>query len=578
MGSKTLQKFLRFAIPALAATLLVGPLHADRLVTNDGRVLDVKKARKEPGGGYRLEFEYGTLLCPEEFVASVEIEGDMADYVPADDNERKKLEEGFVRYRGRWYSKPAYEAELSKEAARRRERVEELTAHNNFRDGWTKETKHFLIKTNTSPELLEYYCDLLETYYALMNKQVGIKPTPSLRRTKMKVNIYKSREEFQEITEVSPGVAGYFSFLEEALHFYHDYEEPAISNWVALHECTHLLTYLIEPQSWPRIWINEGVADFFGSSEILQDKKGNLEIIPGKVQVDRVLTVQQAIKDSRSGADDQESSSTPAGPSYVPLEKLFRIEKSNFTAFEYAHAWSFVYFLNNVKKYQSGFKRFFKDHYTLPKGVEYTWESFPNKAGTAKIISAMEVRRLLLKNLGVPDDDVPKLEKEWLDYIAGIEIDAPEARFKRAYRVVRSYLSEEFDQAAQDLNFAIAQGINDPRAYSARGVLTIMRSHSLTSSEAESDFRKSIELAPLTAAYHFQLAQQLAGSGFSTGMFSITMGGEDGLMELRGSDERIEEAKEHFGLASSLDPENEFYREVLEDFLQAYAKFKASDN
>jgi len=547
---------------------------ADRLVTHDGRVLNVLKARKAPEGGYRLTFEHGEILCPEEYVASVEIEGDMSDYVPKNDDEKKKLDEGFVKYRNRWYSKPAYQAELNKEAQTRRERVEELAAHSDFYDGWTKETKHFVIQTNTSPELLEYYAELLETYYSLMNKRVGIKPTPKLRRTKMKVNIYKSREEFHELNEagVGGGVAGYFSFLEESLNFYHDYEEPAVSDWVCLHECTHLLTYLIEPQSWPRIWINEGVADFFGSADITRDKKGKIVITPGKIQVDRILTVQQAIKDAEEAESGEDEDSSPGRP-YVPLARLFKVEKSDFSAFEYAHAWSFVYFLNNSsKQYASGFKKFFKDHYTLPKGVEYTLEPFPNQQGTAKMLTWQEVRRLLLKHLRLKEKDIPQLERDWLDFISSIEIDAPDARFKRAYMAVRRYDRDQFDQAREDLDFAISEGITDPRAYWARGFLSIVGSHDLDA--AEDDFRKACELSPLNASFHYALGQILGGAGFSAGLYTLIIGEA----ELRGSEERMEEAKSRYGLAAALDPESDFYREKFDEFLEAYETYEESQD
>jgi hypothetical protein len=73
-----------------------------------------------------------------------------------------------------------------------------------------------------------------------------------------------------------------------------------------------------------------------------------------------VLTVQQAIKDG----------------SYLPLEKLFFVPRDGFHSFEYAHAWSFVYFLNNSKpEYEKGFKKFFKDFYTIAKGVEFNLDA-----------------------------------------------------------------------------------------------------------------------------------------------------------------------------------------------------------
>ena len=102
---------------ALTAALLASssPALADRVITDDGRIITPKKVREE-GDGYRLTFEDGEiLLLTKEGVKSVEIEGDMSDYVPKNDNERKKLEDGYVRYRGKWYSKSAYETKLKKE-------------------------------------------------------------------------------------------------------------------------------------------------------------------------------------------------------------------------------------------------------------------------------------------------------------------------------------------------------------------------------------------------------------------------------------------------------------------------------
>ena len=284
-----------------------------------------------------------------------------------------------------------------------------------------------------------------------MNKRVGIKPTPTYRKIKMTVNIYKSREEFFKwSTEVqgasiTRGVAGYFWSKDNTLNFYHDYQEPAVSDWVALHECTHLLTFLIDQQYQPQIWVNEAVADYFGSSDLDKSNPKKIKITPGKLQTDRVLTVQQAIKDGND----------------IKLEKLFHITRNNFQAFEYAHAWSFVYFLNNFDKgkYAKGFAKFFKDLYTL-KGVEY--ESVPGagKTGRGKSVSPDNIRELLLKKIGEKDTD--KLEKQWKEFIAAIPVEGPAARLKRGMRAVYQF---DFETALPDLDAAIEAGTEDARAY-----------------------------------------------------------------------------------------------------------------
>ncbi|MCZ6597769.1 MAG: DUF1570 domain-containing protein [Planctomycetota bacterium] len=530
--------------------LLGGPAPADRLITTDGRILDVVKARELPDGGYRLVFQSGEIHCSAEHVASVEIEGDMSDYVPQNDDEKQKLARGFVRYRGKWLSKPAYRSQLNKQAQESRKRTEELAAHANFSNAWEKETKHFVIRTNTSPELLEFYDELLEGFYKLMDDRIGIKPTPTLKRTKMVVNIYKSHDEFLSYNpEMSRSVLGFFSSTDQTLNFFHDYQEPSRSTWVALHECTHLLTYLIEQQYLHQIWMNEAVADYFGSSEFTKDKRGRLVIVPGKIQVDRILTVQQAIKDGKD----------------IRLEKLFLIDRNSFQGFQYAHAWSFVFFLNEANpKYAKAFNKFFKDLYTLKlKGVraETINTGLYDKLGMRKRYKPEDIRDQLLKRLGT---DIDSLEKEWKDFIAGTEIDAPEARFKRGYNVVRGGRREEFDQAKEDLDFAIENGITDPRAFRARGLLKLY-----TGKAAEEDLRRAVELAPLLAIFHYDLGRVLSRS-FSPATSASDKGGR----ELIGTDEELQEALEHFGLAMELDRKNDLYSESYEGFRAALEKRK----
>jgi len=540
----------RLLVPLSLAALSLDAA-ADRLVTSDGRILEVKKARVLPDGNYQLVFESGEIVCPKRFVASVEIEGDMSDYAPQNEDEKKKLAQGYVRYRGKWMSKSAYEAELARIHELSKARTAELEAHASFPDGWTRETKHFRIQSNTSPEILAYYAELLETYYDQMDQRVGIDPSPSLKKTKMKVCVYKSRQEFEQFTKPAPGVVGFFNFLDGELHFYHDYQDPSFSDLVALHEGTHLLTFLIEPQALPCIWINEGVADYFGAARILRDKKGALEIQPGQIALELVLTVQEAIADG----------------SYVPLEKLFVVPRSEFQAFEYAHAWSFVYFLNTAKpEYQKGFKKFFKDFYTIAKGVAFDVDqSGGNQYGSWKVVPPAEVRRLLLDRLGVKD--VARLEEEWKAYITGITIDGARARFLRGLNTLQRESMpkpEEIQRALDDLDAAIAGGVDDPRAHWARGTLQFFVKGNVE--KAIQDYRSAIELAPLVGVYRTSLAGML--SGMILIRTSEGHGKEDAARRLSRSDEALGEAETLYGLACELEPENESLRTARDTYLE----------
>ena len=565
--------------PALlcSALLFAAPALADRVLTQDGRVLSPKKAR-EQGAGYKFTFENGELTIPDKkAVQSVEIEGDMSEYVPKNEDEKKKLAEGYVKYRGKWFSKPGYETELKREHELSKAHTEQLAAHADWGNAWTKETAHFLFKSNTSPEVLDYYCELLEAYYNLMDQRIGINPTPVLRRTKMTINIYKTYDEFLTLSDsragVGPGVLGYFWSFNKTLNFFHDYSEPALSTWVALHECTHLLTYLIDQQYEPQIWLNEAVADYYGSSKVERDKSGKLVITPGELQTDRVLTVQEAIKVEKgggvktgeaAGADGKTGKKKKRGLSGRPftrLGELFMLNHDEFDGFQYAHAWSFVYFLNNFEngKYQKAFNKFFKGLYTLEKGL--TVESVPGGGitGAGKAVSPENIRKYLFGKLGLKDKDQEQLEKDWRTYIENIPILGPEARLKRGLYAMRRM---EFEDALADLNAAIEGGTSDPRAYWARGKCAMFEKGPKAGID---DLRKASEMEPLNQLFHYDLSCAMAGRLTMSNRFG---GGGISISTSEDEDKKIDnpEAKKEAGLAMELDPGNDGYREWFERF------------
>jgi hypothetical protein len=551
----------RVASFVLASALAADALSADRVITHDNRIISVKKAR-EKDGGYVLQFEHGEITIPDKAaVKAVEIEGNMADYVPADDDEKSKLEQGYVKYRGKWLSKKAYEDELEKEAAASKRRADEIAAHTEFHSGWTKETKHFRFQTNTSPELLEYYAELLETYYDLMDKRFDIKTNPVLGRTKMNVHVFKSHKDFLDIAQPdSSSVLGYFDRANQVLKFFHNYDEPAQSEWVALHECTHLLTYLIDPQYYAQIWLNEAVADYFGSSEISRDKKGKLVIRPGALQADRLLTVQNAIKDGND----------------TKLDKLFDLTRDEFDGFQYAHAWAFIYFLNETGAgYQKGFDKFFKNLYTQAKGITYETISVSagfDKSGMAKQAPPAEIRRVVLESIKVKDLDA--LEKEWKTWIAAIELKGAEERFKRAYqsvafgrlleikndRIDRNATLKNAEIALADVDAALAAGLSDPRAHWTRyRVLRILNKPE----EAKQAIEAAVAADPLNARYRWDLGQMLHSG--SLGGIEFAFGG----FSIQGGSAPSDEALNSFRLATELAPENENYREALKKLTDA---------
>jgi hypothetical protein len=222
-----------------------------------------------------------------------------------------------------------------------------------------------------------------------------------------------------------------------------------------------------------------------------------------------------------------------------------------------------VYFLSNSRpEYAKAFKRFFKDLYTLAKGVAFELQADGGKYGGTKAVPAAEVRRLLLAKLGV--SDVGALEREWIAYTTAIPIDAPEARFRRGLeRMYDAAEHEELQAALDDLDAALAGGIDDPQAFWARGVLQLILKGSEDATAA--DFRAAVERAPLHAGYRANLGQLLAGLSLRTPFLTVQMSEEEE-ESLSGSEEALVEAEGLLGLACELEPENELLRASRETF------------
>jgi hypothetical protein len=528
----------RTLLSAVLLASLAPVLRPDRLVTKDGRVIEVKKAR-EAGTDYELVFASGTIVVPKQHVTSVEIEGDMSDYVPKDDKEREFLAKGYVRHQGKWLSKPAFEAELAKATEARRVRLEELAKRSDFANGWTLESKHFKWRSNTSQAVLKRYVDLLEAFYDLMDARIGIKPSPTLSRTKMQVNVFKRQSELIQHAgdeEIDENVLGYFSSYEQSLNFFHDYKDPARSEVTALHECTHLLTFLIEPDYLPQIWLNEGVADYFGSCDV-SSTKGKLTLAPGRLEEDSILTVQQAIAEKK----------------HVTLDALLLKDRENYDGFDYAHGWSLVYFLQNSPKYAKPLNKLFKDLYGLDlkeAKAEILDAGEDDKSGLRKRYDPADIRDALVKRLGVKD--LAALEKEWLEYVAAVKIEGARARFLRGYST--TFSGGDLKQAREDLEAALAGGYVTPEVHWARGYTRLL---SKDLKGAVEDFRKAVELDPLDPVYRADLAWGLTGWW---GADTKGMGGDAAAQD---------EAAILFGLAAELDPENEEFGELSRQFGEA---------
>lgn len=378
----------------LAAVLAAGAaapqeeLHQAQVLLTNGKTLHGKVEKVEDG--YVIHFVAGPIRLVNDAIKEIVVEG--ADFEPTTDEEREMLAKGRIRYRGHWLTKSSYEKKLKKESKERAERLAEIKAHADFGKAWEEETKNFIYKCNVNTEVLDWTVSLFEDYYKLFTK---VLPIPKQKGAKPKVHHFKNSADYQDWAGM-PGTAGYFWSAENALNFYYDPMDVGFTTNVMLHEGMHLLTHQINPDFVAPTWINEGLAEYFGSSKVEKKKRGKgWEITPGQMLDHRLLTMQDFIKEEK----------------YVRLDELFGKQFGAYGYTDYAHGWTFVHFLMESPAYGKKFRKYFRDLYTL-KGK---FKQYARGRGASVFISPEEVGKHLLDYL--KKKDLKELEDEWIAFV-----------------------------------------------------------------------------------------------------------------------------------------------------------------
>lgn len=476
---------------ALLAVAIAAPASlADRIITKNGRVLEGKVSKKDDNT-YRIKLQTVEIDVPKETIKEVLVEGDMTGYEPKDDKEREMLGKGFVRYNNQWVSKEQYKQALDRENQRRKKILEEEAKHLQFADGWKIETAHFKVQGNCPKEILEDLGALLEEYYSVMNARIGMKASPTLQRKKMSLNIFRDRDAYMREGGAPAGTGGYFSNYQESLNLYYDFEDPGYTRHVLLHEGTHLLTYLSNPKFDPPSWINEGMAEYFGSSKITGDR-GKRKMEPGQIIDNRLLVLQEMEKDR-----------------YVPIDKWLEystsyssVEQAGGNTYEhYSYWWAFCHFLATSKKYDKKFLGYFRDLYALQGFEKKTGYGGLDTGGVAFEVEPKEYIAKLLERLGVKE--VKKLDEEFRAWVK-----AQEPVGARGYFYVGRDLcmQDKYDPAIKNLDTAIAKGYDTSECYAYRARAWEAKRQM---EKANQDWRSAIAQNPTEPSYRMELATNL---------------------------------------------------------------------
>lgn len=466
----------------LLLPLLVAPeARGDRLILFDGRVVDGCRLERREGDLFAL-FEHGTLKLREDQIKEIFFDTDGA-YVPADDFEKQQLEKGLVRFEGVWMSRERRQGIVDKRLKEREDRFEKARRRLDWNNAWRKETRHFTIVTNTSEDQLEEYCDLFDQFFDLFVKKWKISGKARGKYKKPVIKIYRSREQYVA-SGVPASSAGIFFPLQGELRCYWDAADPRYTLDVLFHEGTHLMVQLTRPGFFFPIWVNEGLAEYYGSSIV----DANGRIVTGIVQEGRLAALRSAVAEGK----------------YIPLESLLLTPQRGFGSLHYAEAWCFVHYLIEHDKYSSGFKSFF---YALVTGTGIReQQSGGRRGGGQSGVSLGDTLDLFKKKMGIVKFDA--IEREFMDYIL---YGLPDVGMRGYLVSARIHMrANRLDDAYHDIVRALEMGSADPRCHLYLGrIFTLQKRYE----RAAVAFQRAIQIDPLNPYFHAELGNSLVKSG-----------------------------------------------------------------
>jgi len=139
----------------------------------------------------------------------------------------------------------------------------------------TVETAHYAIASTAAPSQTALVSAAAESLYDAYTTYFGDSLKIDSDRPKLKLVLYKDRQEFKAHNRSSPWAEAFY--LAPLCHAYYA-DGPNPYHWM-LHEATHQLNH--EVAKLPRVnWIEEGLASYFGASRIQDQtlKPGTIDI------------------------------------------------------------------------------------------------------------------------------------------------------------------------------------------------------------------------------------------------------------------------------------------------------------
>ncbi|HEX5009932.1 MAG TPA: DUF1570 domain-containing protein [Planctomycetota bacterium] len=407
----------RARLALLAAALLLPAF--DQVLLKDGRTITGTIVASDDPHVTRLRIGQVEVPIRNELIDKTWVEM-LAGYVPKDKLEEEQLRQGNVLFEGSWMSRTRREDILRKRADADRAAIAELQRRQDWKNAVVEETRHFIVTSNCTDAVRREYEERLEAYYKAFTDDWGITLSPGDVRGKLKFMLYRDYDDFLRETRQVPGVGGFFSFATGELQLYDDMQVPEQSRDTLFHEGNHLLTYLIDTHFRYPTWLNEGLAEYYGTAEI--DARGRFHA--GDLQYGRIVSLR----------------TDRANGTFLHLRPdVLLVGQEDYGYRQYAYGWSFVHFLMQSPRYAKPFRSFFV---SLPKNQDVQCKQDLHLSAIKTAVRVPEltsVAAALEKRLG---KSVEALEQEWLAWIdanygeltplawykaAGLALDHPRA-------------------------------------------------------------------------------------------------------------------------------------------------------
>ncbi len=367
----------------------------DSLYFKDGRYYEVPKLVQREKD-FEVVYPHGSVIVPKELVQDFFCAEGSGSVEPRTPEEAEKLAQGLVPYEGKWITKARRDQLVEKRQQERRAQLDESRKHQEWRDRYQEETKHFAFEFTVPLDVGHQYMDMFEVYYETFAKEWKVQQP---KGKKLKVCFYNKREDFERIGAMGPGVAGYFRFVDPIeLNFFYERQDERFTLDVLFHELNHYLFFLHTKNNWQlEPWIEEGMAEYYGAS---QWDPATKQMSLGHQQEGRLVI----LMDQMDGGDMQD------------LEGLLR--DSNFQdGIKYAWAWSLCHMLMQDDKTRSKFRGYVDK---LAKGTA-------EREANPRNPNFMWVKRdfaidLFKKTFGIKD--IEDYEQQWYTYIGSKKVES----------------------------------------------------------------------------------------------------------------------------------------------------------